>query len=178
MGEARVCLGAIAGVHGVRGLVRVKSFTETPEDIAAYGPLSDEAGERRFTLTVTGRAKGLLLARIEGVTDRDRAAALKGTRLYAPRAALPALAEETYYHADLIGLAAEDPEGRPLGRVTAVENHGAGDLLEIAGDPGGGPLLVPFTRAAVPVVDLAGGRLVVDPPEPVEAPDEGRDEME
>ena len=169
MGEARVCLGAIAGAHGVRGLVRVKSFTEAPEDIAAYGPLSDEAGGRRFTLTVTGRAKGVLLARIEGVTGRDQAAALKGTRLYAPRSALPDLAEETYYHADLIGLAAEDTEGRPLGRVAMVQNYGAGDLLEIEGGPQDRPLLVPFTRAAVPVVDLVGGRLVVDPPDELEA---------
>jgi 16S rRNA processing protein RimM len=131
---------------------------------------------------VTGRAKGAVLARIEGVTDRDQAEALKGTRLYVDRAALPALYEaETYYHADLIGLAAEDREGRSLGRVVAVENFGAGDLLEIAEGPGGQggkSLLVPFTRAAVPVVDLEGGRLVVDPPEEVEARAEGSAETE
>jgi 16S rRNA processing protein RimM len=166
MGETRVCLGVITGAHGVRGLVRVKSFAETPEDVAAYGPLSDEEGARAFTLTLTGRSKGALLARIEGVDDRDRAQALKGTRLYAPRAALPPPAEpETYYHADLLGLAVEDRAGRSLGRVAAVHNFGAGDILEL---DGGGARLVPFTRRAVPVVDLEGGRLVVDPPDEVE----------
>jgi 16S rRNA processing protein RimM len=166
MGERRVCLGVITGTHGVRGLVRVKSFAETPEDVAAYGPLSDEEGTRAFTLTVTGRSKGMLLVRIEGVDDRDRAQALKGTRLYASREVLPPPADaETYYYADLVGLAAEDRDGRPLGRVTAVHNFGAGDILELDGAAG---RLVPFTRANVPVVDLDGGRLVVDPPHEVE----------
>jgi len=170
MGEARVCLGVIAGPHGVSGLVRVKSFTEVPEDLASYGPLSDEQGRRRFDLTVTGRVKDALLARIEGIGDRDRAQALKGTRLYAPREVLPALEEEeTYYHADLLGLAAEDREGRPLGRVTAVHNFGAGDILELDGKERGRSLMIPFTRAAVPVVDLEKGRVVVDPPAEIEA---------
>lgn len=166
MGETRVCLGVITGAHGVRGLVRVKSFTEVPEDVAAYGPLSDEDGTPVPTLTVTGRGKDALLARVEGVADRDQALALKGTRLYVPRDVLPALDEEqTYYHADLLGLAAEDPEGRPLGRVVAVHNFGAGDILEL---DGGDARLVLFTRQAVPVVDLEGGRLVVELPEEVE----------
>ena len=174
MGAARICLGVIAGAHGVRGLVKVKSFTETAEDLTAYGPLTDEAGARRFELTVTGRAKDALLARIEGVADRDQAQALKGTRLYVARDALPALdEEETYYHADLIGLAAEDRDGRPLGRVRAVHNFGAGDLLELDGGPDGPSLLLPFTQAAVPVVDLAGGRIVVEPPEEVEPEGDG-----
>ena len=166
MGAARICLGVIAGAHGVRGLVRVKSFAEAPEDLTAYGPLTDEAGARDFELTVTGQTKDALLARLEGVADRDQAQALKGTRLYVARAALPALEEaETYYHADLIGLAAEDRDGRPLGRVRAVQNFGAGDLLELDGGPDGPPLVLPFTEATVPVVDLAGGRIVADPPE-------------
>ena len=166
MGETRLCLGVITGAHGVRGLVRVKSFTEVPEDVAAYGPVSDEQGARSFTLTLTGQSKGALLARIEGIVDRDRARALKGTRLYVSRDLLPALDEEqTYYHADLLGLAAEDREGRPLGRVTAVLNFGAGDILEL---DGAAARLVPFTRRAVPVVDLDGGRIVVDPPEEAE----------
>ncbi len=166
MGEARLCLGVITGAHGVRGLVKVKSFTEVPEDVAAYGPLTDEGGARVFTLTVTGRSKDALLTRVEGVTDRDQAQALRGTRLYVPRDVLPALdEEETYYHADLLGLAAEDPEGRPLGRVAAVHNFGAGDLLELDGE---GRRLVPFTREAVPVVDLDGGRLVIEPAEEIE----------
>ena len=106
----RFCVGAIAGVHGVRGLVKIKSFTGDPLDLTAYGPLTDESGRRRFQVTVTGRAKGLLIARIEGVEDREAAQALRGARLYAARAALPEPAEEEYYHADLIGLEAQERE--------------------------------------------------------------------
>ena len=169
MAEARICLGKIVGVHGVRGLVRIKSFTERPEDLVAYGPLGDKAGDRVFDVTLKGRAKGVLLAAVAGVGDRDRAKALQGTELYVERSALPALAEaeDEFYRADLIGLAAEDPQGRPFGRVRAVHNFGACDVIELAGVPRGvpgGSLMVPFTRAAVPTVDLAGGRLVVDPP--------------
>lgn len=168
MGEERVCLGEVVGAHGVKGLVRVRSFTEEPEAVAAYGPLRDERGGR-LVLDAVGRAKGLVLARVEGVTDRTQAESLKGTRLYVDRDALPAIAEsETYYHADLVGLAAETADGEALGRVTAVHDFGAGDLLEIeaeprAGGPTGESLLVPFTRAAVPEVDLAAGRVVVRP---------------
>lgn len=177
MAEARICLGKIVGVHGVRGLVRIKSFTERPEDLVAYGPLGDKAGDRVFDVTLKGRAKGVLLAAVAGVGDRDRAKALQGAELYVERSALPALAEaeDEFYRADLIGLAAEDLQGRPLGRVRAVHNFGAGDVIELAGVPKGGPggvpggapggsLMVPFTKAAVPAVDLASGRLVVDPP--------------
>ncbi len=168
-GGARVCLGAIAGAHGVRGLVKIKSFTEDPANLAAYGPLGDETGGRRFEIAVTGQAKGLLLARIAGVADREAAQTLRGVRLYVDRAALPEPEEaEAFYHADLIGLAAEDPQGGPLGRVAAVENYGAGDFLEIE-RPEGEALLVPFTQAAVPLVDLEAGRVVVAPPEEVEA---------
>ncbi len=166
---ARVCLGAIAGAHGVRGLVKIKSFTQEPAHLTAYGPLGDETGNRRLEIAVTGQAKGLLVARIEGVADRDAAQALRGVRLYVARAALPEPEHvEDYYRADLIGLAAEDPQGRPLGTVAAVENYGAGDFLEIARAQGA-PLLVPFTKAAVPLIDLEGGRMVVDLPEEIEA---------
>lgn len=163
-------MGEVVGVHGVKGVVRVRSFTEDPEAVAAYGPLQDERGGR-LILHPVGRAKGLVLARIEGVTDRTQAESLRGTRLYVERAALPAIAEsEAYYHADLIGLAAESAEGEALGRVAAVHDFGAGDLLEIetaprAGRRTGESLLVPFTRAAVPEVDLAAGRVVVRPAE-------------
>jgi 16S rRNA processing protein RimM len=168
-GDARVCLGAIAGAHGVRGLVKIKSFTEDPANLTAYGPLGDESGRCRFEIAVTGQARGLLLARIAGVEDRDAAQALRGVRLYVARAALPEPDDvEEFYQADLIGLAAEDPQGRPLGTVASVENYGAGDFLEIA-RAGAAPLLVPFTRAAVPLVDLEGGRVVVAPPEEIEA---------
>ena len=164
----RLCVGVIAGAHGVRGLVKIKSFTDDPANLTAYGPLTDESGARRYQVAVTGRAKGVLLARIEGVGDRDAARALRGARLYVARAALPEPEDEEYYHADLIGLAVEDRAGAPLGRVAAVQNFGAGDILEIE-RPDQGTLLVPFTKAAVPLVDPAGGRVVVEPPEETEA---------
>jgi len=176
MAGSRVCLGIMVGAHGVRGLVKVKPFTEVPEDIAAYGPVSDKAGRRTWRLEVVGRGPGksggVVLVRVEGVGDRDAAQALHGTELYVERAALPALAEEeTFYHADLIGLRVEDAEGRELGRVTAVENYGAGDFLEIEdAGKGGGSRLLPFTRQVVPVVDIVGGRLVVAPPAELEVP--------
>ena len=161
----RICLGVITGAHGVRGLVRIKSFTAAPGDIAAYGPLDDEAGTRRFEVAVKGEAKGAVPAALAGVEDRNAAEALKGTRLYVDRAALPPPQdEEEYYHADLIGLRAEDATGRNLGRVVAVHNFGAGDLLEIE-RPDGTELLLPFTKAAVPSVEIAAGRLTVEPPE-------------
>ena len=169
----RVCLGVIVAAHGVRGQLRIKSFTEVPEDVAAYGPVEDEAGARRFEIEVAGSAKGTVIARIEGVGDRTAAERLRGTRLYVDRAALPAIEEaDTYYHADLIGLAVEDRAGRPLGRVVAVNDFGAGDVLELE-DPEGAPLVLPFTRQAVPVVDLEGGRLVAEPPAETGAPESG-----
>lgn len=159
----RVLMGVITGAHGVRGLVRVKSFAASPEGIAAYGPLEDERGERRFKLELAGAVKGVLLARIVGVTDRDAAERLKGTRLYLPRAALPEPGEEEYYHADLLGLAVVLRDGTPLGSVRAVHEYGAGDSLEVVRSDGE-TVIVPFTSTVVPEVDLARGRLVVDPP--------------
>jgi len=164
----RLLIAAVAGAHGVRGLVKLKCFTEDPARVSAYGPITDETGAREYRIAVLGLAKGGVLARLEGVTDRNAAEALKGTRLYVSRAALPDLAaEDEYYLADLVGLGVETRDGRPLGRVKAVLNYGAGDVLEI--ERGGAPtLLLPFTRAAVPVVDLPGRRLVADPPVEVE----------
>jgi len=158
----RVCVGVVAGAHGVRGAVRIKSYTAHPEDIGRYGPVESESGER-FALRVVSTAKGGLVARIAGVEDRDRAEALRGTRLYLARAALPPTAEDEYYHADLIGLDAVLGDGALVGRVRAVHDFGAGDMLELD-RPGGPPVVVPFTRTAVPVVDLAAGRIVIDPP--------------
>ena len=146
----------------MRGLVRVKPFTEDPEAVAAYGPVEDETGGRRFDLTITGRVKGMLLARIAGIADRDAAEGLKGVRLYVARAKLPAPDADSFYQTDLIGLRAETADGTPVGKVKAVQNYGAGDLLEIAPDRGAS-FFLPFTRAAVPVVDPAGGRVVVAP---------------
>lgn len=161
--DKRVCVGVVTGAHGVRGAVRLKSFTAEPEDVAGYGPLEDERGERRFALRIVGSGKGVLLATIAGIDDRDRAEALRGLRLYLPRSALPPAGEEEYYHADLIGLEAVLPDGAALGTVRAVHDFGAGDTLEIE-RASGPPVMVPFTRAVVPVVDLDAGRLVVDPP--------------
>lgn len=159
-------MGVVGAPHGVRGAVRIKSFTDEPEAVARYGALEDERGERHFALRIIGAAKGdgMVIATLSGVADRDQAEALRGLRLYAPRAALPPPAEDEFYHADLVGLAAELADGARLGTIIAVHDFGAGDMIEIA-RPQGQPVLVPFTRAAVPVVDIAGGRVVVDPPE-------------
>jgi len=143
--------------------VRIKSFTEAPEDIAAYGPVEDEAGCRRFELHVLGSAKGVLIVRIPGVQDRDEAAALRGLRLYLPRTALPQTNPDEYYHADLIGLEAVLQDGTRVGHVRAIYDFGAGDTLEIVRDRAP-PVLVPFTRAAVPIVSPTEGRVILDPP--------------
>jgi 16S rRNA processing protein RimM len=159
----RVCVGIVTGPQGVRGAVRIKSFTEVAEDIAGYGPVEDESGTRRLELNIIGHAKGALIAQISGVEDRDQAAALRGLSLYLRRSALPKTGAEEYYHADLIGLEAVLGDGTPVGRVRAIYDFGAGDTLELA-RPGAPPVLVPFTHAVVPVVEPAAGRLVVDPP--------------
>jgi 16S rRNA processing protein RimM len=161
----RVCVGTIAGAFGVHGEVRLKSFCAEPSDIASYGPLSTEDGARSFTITLTRPVKSGFAARLTGVPTKEAADALRGTRLYAPREALPSLPDDEFYHADLIGLTALDTGGATLGKVAAVLNHGAGDLLELRGPGLKGSVLVPFTRAAVPTVDLAAGRIIIDPPE-------------
>ena len=164
--RGRVCVGAVAGAHGVRGDVRIKSFTERPEDIAAYGPLEDERGERIFALTLRGRARGQLIGSVAGVDDRDAAEALGGVRLYVDRDRLPAPEDEDeFYHADLLGLSALDGAGNRRGEVAAILPAGDAEVLEI--DPGGGgeTILVPFTREHVPEIDIAAGHIVIDPPE-------------
>lgn len=161
----RVCVAQFGAPHGVRGEVRLKSFTADPMAVARYGALESEDGARRFEIVALRPAKDMLIARLKGVADRAAAEALRHQRLYVARDRLPAAADaDEFYHADLIGLAAVAPDGRALGTVVAVPNFGAGDLLEIA-PPGAASLLVPFTKAVVPEVDLAGGRIVVDPPE-------------
>ncbi len=158
-----ILVGRIAAAHGVKGLVKLQSFTAEPAAIGAYGPLLDTARSRRFEVSVLNKVKGGVIARIAGVEDRTAAEKLRGVELYLERDALPPAAEGEYYHADLVGLNVELADGRPLGRVRAVENFGAGDLLAID-RPGRGPVSLPFNDRVVPVVDLAGGRLVVDPP--------------
>lgn len=157
----RVLMGAIVGAHGVRGQVRVKSFAAEPKDIASYGPLEDARG-RAVILTLKGGADDVLIASIDGVTDRDMAEKLKGTELFVSRAALPAAGDEEFYHADLVGLDVRLPDGTHFGTVRAVHDFGAGDSLEI--ERADGDVMVPFTKAAVPVVDIAGGFIVLDPP--------------
>src|SRR6056297_489011 len=162
----RICLGAIAGAFGVKGELRLKSFTAEPEDIAAYGPLESEDGALSFEITLTGQSgKGALIARLSGVGTKEQADALRGVRLYADRDRLPALPDDEFYHADLIGLEVFDTGGTLLGKVKSVQNHGASDLLEIHGPDLKSTVLLPFTLEAVPTVDLASGRIVADPPE-------------
>ncbi|RAU23659.1 16S rRNA processing protein RimM [Paramagnetospirillum kuznetsovii] len=168
----RVCVGLIVGVHGVRGAVRIKSFTEEPKDIGFYSPVEDETGSRKIRLKVTGEAKGSVIATLEGIADRDAAEALKGTKLWVARHRLPKVEEDEFLYSDLIGLAVEDLAGTRLGTVSAVHDFGAGDVLDIALAPKGN-LMVPFTKAQVPEVDVPGGRLVVIPP--VYAAEEERD---
>lgn len=158
----KICVGAIAGAFGVHGEVRLKSFCTEPSDIAAYGPLTTEDGGRSFTVRLTRPVTGGIGARIGGVATREEAEALKGTTLWAPRSVLPSLPDDEFYHADLIGLTVVDPGGATLGRVRAIYDHGAGDILEVVG--GAQLLLLPFTRAVVPTVDLAAGRIIADPP--------------
>ena len=158
MPDDRICIGAIAGVHGVRGLVKLQSFAENPCAFTDYGPLLDEAG-KPVKLEVLSAVKGLYLAKIEGVADRTAAEALRGKQLYVSRAALPAPMAGEYYHADLIGLEAVKIDGTVLGKVAAVHNFGAGDVLEIR--QGKQETFLPFVKSFVPEIDLAAGRLTI-----------------
>ena len=161
----KVCVGAIAGAYGVRGEVRLKSFCAEPEDIEDYAPLSTEDGAQSFSVVLTGRIKNGLTARLGGVESKEAADALKGLRLFAPRERLPALPDDEFYYADLIGLEVFDTGGTLLGRVKSVQNHGASDLLEIIAPGQSATVLLPFTREAVPTVDLEAGRIIADPPD-------------
>ena len=158
-----VLLGVVIGAQGIRGEVKVKTFTGDPEAIGDYGPLSDAKAERRFKLKVRRVAKGdVVIAAIQGIADRNAAEALKGTELYVSRDALPEAEDGEFYYADLVGLQAVTTEGKSLGKVVAVHNFGAGDMLEVKPE-GGASAMVPFTDEAVPEVDLEGGRVSVDP---------------
>jgi 16S rRNA processing protein RimM len=161
----RVCVGAIGGAFGVKGQVRLKSFTAHPEDIATYAPLETEDGSMEFSVQIEGAITNGLAARLSGISTKEQADALRGIRLFVPRTRLPTLPDDEFYHTDLIGLDVVDTGGTALGRVKAVLNHGAGDLLEIHGPGLKATVLLPFTQQAVPTVDLAAGRIVADPPE-------------
>jgi 16S rRNA processing protein RimM len=158
-----VCLAKVVGAHGLRGALKLRCFTERPADVAAYGPLYDERGERRLELKVLRATPGGVVAAAADVRDRSAAEALRGTLLFVPRPALPEPAPDEFYHSDLEGLSVERSDGTRLGRVRRLDNFGGGDLIEIAADDGS-VLTLPFDRRTVPVVDLAQGRLVVEPP--------------
>jgi 16S rRNA processing protein RimM len=164
----RICVAQIGAAHGVRGEVKLRSFTEEPVAFAGYGPLESEDGTRRFEIETLRRAKDYFVARFAGVEDRNAAEALTHLKLYVPRDRLPPVEDdETYYYADLVGLDAVTPDGSPVGKVSAIHNYGAGDIVEIARDDGA-PLMVPFTNAAVPAIDVKAGRMVVAPPQETE----------
>jgi 16S rRNA processing protein RimM len=168
----RVLLGEIGAAQGLKGEVRLRSYTQVPADIAAYGPLQDETGAREIEIERVRVTPKALIARIKGVTTREGAEALTRTKLYLPRDRMTARPPEEHgewYVTDLVGLDAVDAQGAPFGTVVAVHNFGAGDIIEVAPSDGGESLLVAFTETAVPEVDIAGGRIVVVPPEEFEA---------
>jgi 16S rRNA processing protein RimM len=164
---AQVCVARIGAAHGVRGAVKLWTFTEDPFAVKRYGPLSTKDGAREFEIASAREAKGHLVVQLKDITTRDEAERLNGLELYVPREKLPATDEDEYYHADLIGLAAVTTADEPLGRVIAIHNFGAGDILEIA-PPNGATMLLPFTNAVVPTVDITGGRVLIELPPEVE----------
>jgi 16S rRNA processing protein RimM len=163
MPPLQICVARIGAAHGVRGAMKLWTFTEDPLAVKRYGPLQTKDGTRQFELTEVREAKGHLVATLKGVATREEAERLNGVELYVARDKLPDTGENEYYHADLIGLVAVSAANQPLGRVVAIHNFGAGDIVEIA-PPSGATMLLPFTNAVVPSVDLAGGRVVIEMP--------------
>jgi 16S rRNA processing protein RimM len=171
MDQRRILLGVIGRPHGVRGLVHVHSHTADPADLTAYGDLSDAKG-RRFVLRWRGEGVAEVSVVVDGVPvpvkDRDDAAKLTRTELFIDRGRLPPAEEDEFYLSDLVGLAAFDGTGKQLGKVALVHDYGAGASLEIEGE--GRPIIVPFTRACVPMVDIAAGRVEIVPPDEIDVP--------
>ena len=165
--SALVCVARIGAAHGVRGAVKLWTFTEDPFAVKRYGPLLSKDGKRQFEVATAREARDHLVATFKGVTTRDEAERLNGIELYVAREKLPATDEDEYYHTDLIGLAAVTTDGAALGRVLAIHNFGAGDIIEIA-PPKGATMLLPFTNAVVPTVDLAEGRVVIELPQEID----------
>jgi 16S rRNA processing protein RimM len=161
----RICVARIGAAHGVKGEVKLWSFTADPTAVAAYGPLESLDGTQRFEIEAVRAAKDHLVARLSGVRDRDAAQRLTNLDLYVPRERLPAPAPEEFYHADLIGLRAESRDGAALATIVGIHDFGAGDLLELRATGASSTVLMPFTAETVPVVDIAGGRIVIDPPQ-------------
>jgi len=164
---AHICIARIGAPHGVRGAVKLWTFTEDPLAVKSYGPLATKDGARRFEVMHAREAKGHLVATLKGVATREDAERLNGIELYIARDKLPATGRDEYYHADLIGLAAVNAADAPIGRVIAIHNFGAGDIIEVA-PPNGATMLLPFTNAVVPTVDLAKGRVVIELPAEIE----------
>lgn len=163
--KARVCVAQIGAAHGIRGEVRLRPFTQDPADVGRYGALETEDGARRFEIEALRPAKDHFVVRFAGVSDRTGAEALTNLRLYVSRDSLPEVEDaDTFYHADLVGLIASDAGGAEVGTVTAVHDFGAGAILEITPAAGGAALLLSFTQAVVPDLDLEGGRMTVVPP--------------
>lgn len=165
-----ICVARIGAAHGVRGAVKLWTFTEDPFAVRDYGPLLTKDGARQFEIAQVRAAKDHLVATLKGIATREDAERLNGIELYVAREKLPATDEGEYYHADLIGLAAVSASDEPLGRVLAIHNFGAGDIIEIA-PPHGPTLLLPFTNAVVPTVDLAAGRVVIELPQEIQGDD-------
>lgn len=166
-----ILLGRIGAAHGIKGDVSVRTFTGDPAAIGGYGALTDKSGAKSYAVRVVrSNPKGGVIARFEGVNDRNGAEALNGTDLYIDRARLPATAEGEYYHADLIGLKAVDVQGTALGEIIAIENFGAGDLLEIRLEGISATEFVPFTNACVPAIDISAGVAIVIMPEAIGEP--------
>ena len=161
----RICVAQIGGAHGLRGDVKLKSFTADPMAVKDYGPLTTEDGSASFEIEALRAAKGHLVARFRGVSDRSAAERLAHLMLFVPRDRLPPPSADEFYHADLIGLCAVTADGTEIGTVAAIHDFGAGDILELRPQAGGTTIMVPFTAAFVPSVDIAGGRIVVAPPE-------------
>lgn len=165
MSDERICVGVISGSYGVTGELRVKSFCAVPEDIEHYSPMTDENGDRDFALAILRPIKNGYAARLPEIATKEDADVLRGTKLFARREQLPSLPDDEFYHADLIGMEVYDTGGVLLGRVKTVQNHGADDLLELQLSGSSTTTFLPFTRAAVPTVDMASRRIVADPPE-------------
>src|SRR5471032_794142 len=168
---AQICIARIGAAHGVRGAVKLWTFTEDPLAVMSYGPLASKDGARQFEIATAREAKGHLVATLKGVATREEAERLNGIELYIAREKLPATDENEYYHADLIGLVAVSAANEPIGRVIAIHNFGAGDIIEIA-PAQGTTMLLPFTNAVVPSVDLGGGRVVIELPREIAGDDE------
>jgi 16S rRNA processing protein RimM len=175
--QRRILVGEITGAHGIRGDVLVRAYTAAPAGVAGYGPLTDQSGRRTFSLRVVRVTDKGIVARVDGVADRNAAEPLRGTKLYIDRDKLPATDEAEFYHADLIGLRAVTIDRQPIGEIVSVQNFGAGDLLELKPTDGSESRFIPFENRWVPDVDLASGvAVIVEPVTTTDMSDEDESE--